>query len=42
MLGVDAADPADIRIQDGDELTFGNLTMKFILTPGHTRVPAAS
>lgn len=36
MLGVDAADPADVRIQDGDELTFGDLTMKFIHTPGHT------
>jgi len=36
MLGVDAADPADVRVQDGDELTFGNLTMKFIHTPGHT------
>jgi hydroxyacylglutathione hydrolase len=36
MLGVDAADPADVRVQDGEELTFGDLTMKFIHTPGHT------
>ena len=36
MLGVDPAGPADVRVQDGDELTFGDLTMKFILTPGHT------
>lgn len=36
MLGVEAAGPADVRVQDGDELTFGNLTMKIIHTPGHT------
>jgi hydroxyacylglutathione hydrolase len=36
MIGVDAAEPADVRIQDGDELTFGDLTMKFVHTPGHT------
>jgi hydroxyacylglutathione hydrolase len=36
MIGVDAAAPADIRVQDGDELTFGDITMKFVHTPGHT------
>ncbi len=36
MLGVEPAGPADVRVQDGDELTFGDLTMKFIHTPGHT------
>jgi glyoxylase-like metal-dependent hydrolase (beta-lactamase superfamily II) len=36
MMGLEAASPADVRIQDGDELTFGDLTMKFIHTPGHT------
>ncbi|NLI81469.1 MAG: MBL fold metallo-hydrolase [Deltaproteobacteria bacterium] len=36
MLGVDSASPADIRVRDGDELSFGGLTMKFIHTPGHT------
>jgi hydroxyacylglutathione hydrolase len=36
MIGVDAAGPADVRVQDGDELTFNGLTMKFIHTPGHT------
>jgi hydroxyacylglutathione hydrolase len=36
MMGMDSADPADVRIQDGDELTFGNITMRFIHTPGHT------
>ncbi len=36
MIGVDAAGPADVSVQDGDELTFDGLTMKFIHTPGHT------
>lgn len=36
MLGVDSASPADVRVQDGDVLTFGNISMKFIHTPGHT------
>jgi hydroxyacylglutathione hydrolase len=36
MMGMDSAGPADVRIQDGDELTFGKITMKFIHTPGHT------
>ncbi len=36
MMGFPAHDPADITVQDGDELTFGNITMKFIHTPGHT------
>ncbi len=36
MLGVDPAGPADVRVQDRDELTFGDLAIKFILTPGHT------
>jgi len=36
MMGFQPAPPADVRIEDGDELTFGNLTMKFINTPGHT------
>lgn len=36
LMGFDAAPPADILVQDGDELTFGNLTMRFVHTPGHT------
>jgi hydroxyacylglutathione hydrolase len=36
MMGTDPADPASIRVQDGDEMTFGSITMKFIHTPGHT------
>jgi len=36
MMGFCAAKPADIRVLDGDEISFGNLTAKFIHTPGHT------
>lgn len=36
MMGSEPAAPAQIRVQDGDELTFGGITMKFIHTPGHT------
>jgi len=35
-MGFEASPPADVRVQDGDRLTFGNLTMEFIHTPGHT------
>ncbi len=36
MMGFETHAPADIQVQDGDELTFGQCTMKFIHTPGHT------
>ncbi len=36
MMGFETHAPADIRVQDGEELTFGKCTMKFIHTPGHT------
>jgi hydroxyacylglutathione hydrolase len=36
MMGFCAAGPADIRVDDGDELAFGKITAKFIHTPGHT------
>lgn len=36
MMGFPPSAPADIRVEDGDELPFGNLTLKFIHTPGHT------
>ena len=36
MMGFPPSPPADIRVEDGDELTFGHLTMKFLHTPGHT------
>ena len=35
-LGFHPCGPANIQIEDGDELTFGDLTMTFIHTPGHT------
>ncbi|MDA8305591.1 MAG: MBL fold metallo-hydrolase [Deltaproteobacteria bacterium] len=35
-MGFADSGPTDVRVNDGDELTFGNLTMKFIHTPGHT------
>ena len=36
MLGLDSAPPADVKVEDGDKLTFGSIDMKFIHTPGHT------
>ncbi|NSW85309.1 MAG: MBL fold metallo-hydrolase [Syntrophobacteraceae bacterium] len=36
MMGLCPHPPADITVQDGDELTFGGITMKFLHTPGHT------
>ncbi|MCK8603343.1 MBL fold metallo-hydrolase [Desulfoferrobacter suflitae] len=36
MMGFCAVTPADVRIQDGDEIQFGGITAKFIHTPGHT------
>jgi hydroxyacylglutathione hydrolase len=36
MLGFEPSPRADVRVQDGDELVFGNCTMKFLHTPGHT------
>jgi glyoxylase-like metal-dependent hydrolase (beta-lactamase superfamily II) len=35
-MGFQPSGPADVRVKDGDELSFGNLKMKFIHTPGHT------
>uniref|UniRef100_A0A832EK80 MBL fold metallo-hydrolase n=1 Tax=Desulfacinum infernum TaxID=35837 RepID=A0A832EK80_9BACT len=35
-MGFPISPPADVRVQDGDTLTFGSLTMRFIHTPGHT------
>lgn len=35
-MGFATPEPADVRVQDGEELPFGNITMKFIHTPGHT------
>jgi glyoxylase-like metal-dependent hydrolase (beta-lactamase superfamily II) len=36
MMGFSISPPADIRIEDGDTLTFGKVKMEFIHTPGHT------
>lgn len=36
-MGFPTPDPADIRVQDGEELQFGGIKMKFIHTPGHTQ-----
>jgi len=35
-MGFTPAGPADISVNDGDELSFGSAKMKFIHTPGHT------
>ena len=37
MMGLQSPGPADVRVKDGDEISFGNLKMKFIHTPGHTK-----
>ena len=36
QLGLPASPPVDKRVEDGDTLTFGNETLKVILTPGPT------
>ena len=36
MMGFDPSPPADLTVQDGDELTVGDTKLKFIHTPGHT------
>ncbi len=36
MMGFEMHEPADLAVQDGDELSVGTLTLKFIHTPGHT------
>jgi hydroxyacylglutathione hydrolase len=35
-MGFPPSPPADVKVQDGDELTFGEVTMRFLHTPGHT------
>ena len=36
MLGLEASPPADILVNDGDTISFGNQTLKVFHTPGHT------
>lgn len=39
MFGLSAENspPADIRLNDGDEISFGEITLKVIHTPGHSK-----
>lgn len=36
MMGLPPSPPADLRVQDGSELVFGEIKLKFLHTPGHT------
>lgn len=36
MLGLEATPPTDIRVKDGDSISFGEVSLKVIHTPGHT------
>jgi hydroxyacylglutathione hydrolase len=36
MLGLEASPPADIEVEEGDEITIGEVTFQVIHTPGHT------
>lgn len=36
MLGLEESPPADLRVADGDTISFGEVTMAVIHTPGHT------
>jgi len=36
MLGMEESPPADIRVKDGDTITFGEVSLQVIHTPGHT------
>lgn len=36
IMGFPLSPPANVRVQDGEELSFGSITMRFLHTPGHT------
>ena len=36
MLGLEATPPTDMRVKDGDRISFGEVSLKVIHTPGHT------
>ncbi len=36
-LSADNSPPADILLKDGDEISFGDITLKVIHTPGHSK-----
>ena len=36
MLGLEPSPPADVRVKEGDVITFGEVSLEVIHTPGHT------
>ena len=36
MLGFEASPPTDMRVKDGDSISFGEVSLEVIHTPGHT------
>jgi len=36
MLGLEPSPPADVKVEDGDEITIGEVTFQVFHTPGHT------
>lgn len=36
MLGMEEAPPADLRVKEGDVVTFGEVSLEVLHTPGHT------
>jgi glyoxylase-like metal-dependent hydrolase (beta-lactamase superfamily II) len=36
-MSVEDSPPADMLLEDGDEITFGDITLKVIHTPGHSK-----
>lgn len=36
MLGLEASPPTDLRVKEGDQVTFGDVSLQVIHTPGHT------
>ena len=36
MLGLEATPPTDLRVREGDLITFGDVSLQVIHTPGHT------
>lgn len=36
MLGLEESPPADMRVRDGDSISFGTVRLQVIHTPGHT------
>ena len=36
MLGMEESPPTDLRVKEGDLITFGDVSLKVVHTPGHT------